>query len=231
VLSKIAMNIARYLLLRLKTLRGMTVVHVGAHFGQEATRYQNMMARRVIWVEASPTTFKVLTTNISKAQSQNRGFLAGLLSAEKTEHVCINALIGDNDARQQDFHIFENDGASNSIFRLDRSNKEYDAVRETGEVLSLPVKTLDRALAEAGVDPAEVDVLVLDTQGAELVCLKGATKLLSSARYIETEISTEKVYEGGVLLNELEEWLQERGFERKTIVRRSHMNAIFRKAG
>lgn len=149
----------------------------------------------------------------------------------KTEHVCINALISDDDQKQLEFHIFENAGASYSIFRLDRNNKEFDAVRETGRVLTLPVKTPDRALAEAGVDPEDVDVLVLDTQGAELMCLKGAPKLLSSARYIETEISTKPVYEGGVLLSELEAWLGARGFKRKTMVRRSRMNVIFRKAG
>ena len=48
------MNIVRYMMLRLKSLRGMTIVHVGAHVGQEAVRYQNMMAAKVIWIEASP---------------------------------------------------------------------------------------------------------------------------------------------------------------------------------
>ena len=155
----IAMNIARYMMLRLKTLRGMTVVHVGAHFGQEATRYQNMMARRVVWIEASPTTFQVLTSNISKAKSQNCGFLAGLFSAQKTEHVCINALIGDDDAGQQDFHIFDNGGASNSIFKLNRSNKKHDAVRETGRDTKPAGENTGSSARDAGVDPAEVDVL------------------------------------------------------------------------
>lgn len=231
MLSIIAMNIVRYMLSRMKTLRGMTVVHVGAHFGQEATRYQNMMAARVVWVEASPETFQVLTSNIDRAKTQTPGLLAGWFSPRKTEHVCINALISDNDHEQMEFHIFENDGAANSIFKIDRDNREFDSVRETGQVLTLPVKTLDRALSDAGVDPEDVDVLVLDTQGAELMCLKGAPKLLSSARFIETEISTKPVYEGGVLLGELEAWLGARGFKRKTMVRRAHMNVIFRKAG
>jgi FkbM family methyltransferase len=225
------MNIVRYMLLRLKTLRGMTVVHVGAHFGQEASRYQNMMAAKVVWIEASPDTFQILQANIERAKLKKRNWFTGLFSSQKTEHICINALISDNDQDRTDFYVYENDGAANSIFKIDRSNKEYEAVRETGEVLSLPVKTLDRALADAGVPPEKVDVLVLDTQGAELMCLKGAAKLLSSAKYIETEVSTEPVYAGGVLLSELEKWLQNRGFTRNTVVRRSHMNVIFRKAG
>lgn len=74
------MNIVRYMLCRMKTLRGMTVVHVGAHFGQEANRYQNMMAAKVVWVEASPETFQVLTSNIDRAKTKRRSFLAGLFA-------------------------------------------------------------------------------------------------------------------------------------------------------
>ena len=224
------MNIVRYMMLRLKSLRGMTIVHVGAHVGQEAVRYQNMMAAKVIWIEASPDTFKILTTNIEQAKLKKRGWFTSLFSAKDTEHVCVNALISDNDMDRSDFHVYENDGQANSIFKIDRTNSEYEWLRETGEVLSLPVKTLDRALAEAGVSPDEIDVLVLDTQGAELMCLKGAVKVLANARYIETEISTKPVYNGGVLLNELEDWLKANGFQRKTFVRRSHMTAIFKKA-
>lgn len=225
------MNIARYMMLRLKTLRGMTIVHVGAHFGQEASRYQNMMAAKVVWIEASPDTFRILTLNIEREKLKKRNWFSGLFASQKTEHICINALICDSDQEQAEFHVYENDGAANSIFMIDRNNKEYDFLRETGEVMILPAKTLDRALADAGVAPEQVDVLVLDTQGAELMCLRGAEKLLSSAKYIETEVSTEPVYAGGVLLDELENWLAAKGFERKTMVRRSHMNVIFRKAG
>ncbi|MEZ6131739.1 MAG: FkbM family methyltransferase [Planctomycetaceae bacterium] len=225
------MNIVRYMLLRLRTLRGMTVVHVGAHFGEEAARYERMLAKRVVWVEASPDVYKVLTKNIEQTRSRKPGVLHRLFPVPRTEHICINALVGEDDGNVREFHIFDNDGASNSMFRLNRDDHTFDAVQETGEVLSLPVRTLDSALRDIGVEPSEVDVLVLDTQGAELMCLKGATELLSSADFIETEVSTEPVYEGGVLLNEMEPWLNARGFHRKTMVRKTHMNVIFRKAG
>jgi hypothetical protein len=78
--------------------------------------------------------------------------------------------------------------------------------------------------------PQEVDILVLDTQGAELLCLKGASRLLENANFIEAEVSTNSVYQGGVLLSELDTWLKQRGFHRKTIVRRQHMNAIYKRA-
>jgi len=227
------MNIARFLLMRLKTLRGMTVVHVGAHVGSEAIRYDQLLAKRVVWIEASPVLFQSLTENIKnlKLETRNRSIFQRFAGNSKTEHICVNALIGEDDSDEASFHIYDNDGKSNSVFKIDRNNGHYDFLKETGEILNLPVKTLDGALVEAGINPEEVNVLVLDTQGAELLCLKGATKLLKSASYIEAEVSKEAVYQGGVLLRELDAWLAGRGFRRKTIVRRPHMNAIYKKAG
>jgi FkbM family methyltransferase len=221
-------NIIRFLAFRLKTIRGMTVVHIGAHSGEEAERYQRWCARRVVWFEAAPYIFEKLQAHIKEIRKQKRSLFAWLTGAPRTEHILVQALVGEADGKTAEFHLFDNDGASNSIFRMARDeNDRFPGVRETGEVLALPVQTLDRELENAGVSPESVDVLVLDVQGAELLCLKGAPRVLKTARYIETEVSREPVYEGGVLLSELESWLSKRNYVRKTSVRRSHMNAIF----
>jgi FkbM family methyltransferase len=224
------MNIVRYLLSRMQTLRGKTIVHVGAHYGQEAERYQNMLASRVIWIEASPETFARLEGNIDLVRRKGRGWLGQLFRADKTEHICINALIGDQNDKQMEFNVYNNGGQASSVFKINRALKEYDFLQESGERLVLPLRTLDQALEDSGITPEEVDILVLDTQGAELMCLKGARRILTSVKYIETEVSTKPVYEGGVLLSELETWMNSHGFQRSTMIRRPHMNAIFRKA-
>ena len=206
----------------------MTVVHVGAHTGQEAERYQRWGARRIIWFEAAPYIFEKLQAHIDEIRKRERSLFAWLTDAPSTEHILVQALVGEEDGKTAEFHLFDNEGASNSVFRMARDeNDSFAGVRETGEVLALPVRTLDRELDEAGVSPESVDVLVLDVQGAELLCLKGAPRVLKAARYIETEVSREPVYQGGVLLSELEPWLNERGYVRKTSVRRPHMNTIF----
>jgi len=220
------MNIVRYLSCRLKTLRGMTVVHIGAHHGQEAKRYSSLLARKVIWIEANPDTFETLQANIREFRSRPPGIVNRLLSIAPPEHVCVNALITQEDGVEHEFFQFNNDGASDSVFHLS-SDAEFPALEETGGVLRLSSSTLDTILKNAGQDPSDVDVLVLDTQGAELLCLKGAESTLPNVQYIETEISTRPVYEGGVLYDELKAWLNERGFRRKTLIRRSHMNVIF----
>jgi len=51
--------------------------------------------------------------------------------------------------------------------QIDRSNKDFDFLKEPGKVLLLPAKTVDIDLLEAGDDPSKVYVLVLDTRGAK----------------------------------------------------------------
>lgn len=225
------MNIVRYLAARLKTVRGRTIVHVGAHTGQEAERYQKWGARRVIWIEAAPDIFQRLEANLAQMRSCPPSRFARLTAAPATEHIAINALVCAEEGEEIALNVYDNDGASNSIFRIARDGSgRYDGLHETGEVHSIAGRTLDNILAEVGVDPQQVDILVVDIQGAELLCLKGATKLLQNVRWIESEVSKRPVYTGGVLLHELEAWLAERGFRRRTWVRSNHGNTIFGRA-
>ncbi|MCY0149681.1 FkbM family methyltransferase [Hoeflea sp. G2-23] len=205
-------------------------MHVGAHFGEEASRYQDWGAKTVVWFEAAPNIFSALQTHLDSMASRPASLFCRLMRQKPTRHIAVQALVGAEDGGSAEFHLFDNDGASNSMFKIKREgNDRFAKVRETGEVLELPMRTLDAALDDVGVPPETVDVLVLDVQGAELMCLQGAARTLAAADYLESEISRETVYEGGVLLSELEPWLSSRGFKRKTMVRRSHMNAIFKK--
>ena len=219
-------KLTRYLKTRLKTLRGMTVVHIGAHHGQEAAAYNAMLARRVCWIEANPETFKILSSNLAGFQANHKTLLHRMLGDEPTEHICINALITESNGDQHEFFRFNNEGASDSVFHL-ADDVQIANLKETGDVLNLSSNTLDTTLQNHGVDPAEVDVLVLDTQGAELLCLKGAEATLSNLKYLESEVSTQPVYEGGVLYDELAQWLDERGFTRRTRIRKTHCNVLF----
>ena len=224
------MNILRYLLMRGRTLRNKTVVHVGAHYGEEAARYQDWGAKTVVWFEAAPDIFPALQKHIETMASRPPSLFCRLTGQKPTRHIAIQALVGAEDGGSAEFHLFDNDGASNSMFKMKRGeNDRFAQVRETGEVLELPMRTLDAALDDVGIPPETVDVLVLDVQGAELMCLQGAARTLAAIKYLESEVSREPVYDGGVLLSELEPWLAGHGFKRKTMVRKSHMNAIYKK--
>jgi len=220
------MNISRFLAFRFKSLRGLTIVHVGAHKGQEAKQYERQNAAHVIWVEASPITFLELQENIAKIEDGREKTARRASPGNMTRHSCLNALISDSDGAEVPFFNYIG-GQASSVFQINQEIKEYQFLKESGAPTVLPTSTLDSALESAGLDVSAVNVLVLDTQGSELLCLKGARRLLSSVRYIEAEVSTKAIYKDGVLLPELDQWLRQEGFVRKTWVRRAHMNAIY----
>lgn len=222
------MYLVRYYAKRLRTLRGKTIVHVGAHKGQEAALYERWGAARVIWVEADPDTARSLRSHLAARSGQGEGWLAHILRFVPTRHQVIEALIGDEDGKPTDFFIYSNDGESSSIFRKAQLDEDRHAnVMETGQVRQLAMRTLDSLLPENGISLDTVDVLTLDVQGAELLCLKGATALLRHIQLLEAEVSQLQWYEGGVLLPELDSWLLSEGFCRRTWVRRRMMNAVY----
>lgn len=222
------MNIVSYLAPRGRTLLGKTVVHVGAHFGEEAEKYERWGAARVIWVEAEPTCFARLQTHIAQVQAAPRPWFPRLMGQAKCTHLCLQALAGDSEDKTAEFRIYNNAGSSNSIFALhDNAKAKFTTLEETGEIVRLPMRLLDKVLEDAGVVLGDIDALVVDVQGAELLVLKGAERLLKTLRLLETEVSQIPIYEGGVLLSELEPWLKARGLVRRTKVKRDHMDAIF----
>lgn len=224
------MYMVRFYAKRLQTLRGKTIVHVGAHYGQEAALYEKWGAAKVVWVEADPETVVHLRKSLERRTPPKQTLLRRMMGFGQTQHIVIQALVGDTDGKETEFYVFSNGGQSSSIFK--KANLSFDrhaTVVETGQVHHLTMRCLDSLLPEYGIKPSTVDVLALDVQGAELLCLKGSQKLLENISLLECEVSKIQWYEGGVLLQELDAWLRERGFLRRTWVRRAMMNAVYKR--
>ena len=121
---------------------------------------------------------------------------------------------------------------SNSIFGATETlHRRWPNVRETGAQEKVRTRTLDGLLADLDFGP--VDVLVVDVQGAELLVLRGATQTLSKVKAVVSEVSTQPLYQGGVLFAELESFLAGHGFEAMSLPRR-HGDLLFvhpRRAG
>jgi FkbM family methyltransferase len=180
------------------------IVHVGAHWGQEMDAYCSLNPQRLVWIEAESIHAQRLRERVA-AHSH-----AGIQTV-------IQALIADVDGRKMAFHRFSNDGESSSVFRgTDVLSGRWPNVRETGETITLTTSRLDTALQQAGVTESEIDVLVLDVQGAEIMALEGAGKFLNSVSYVEAEVSQEAIYEGGPLVDAVVEKMAEAGFRPMT---------------
>jgi len=58
-----------------------------------------------------------------------------------------------------------------------------------------------------------VDILWMDTQGIELLALKGMGNFLRTVKYIHCEAATSAYYEGHILKNDLDQFLIDSGFD------------------
>jgi FkbM family methyltransferase len=174
--------------------RAKGVLHVGAHTGQERDRYRSA-GLKVIWFEAIPEIFNQLHCNIRGYKNQ----------------VALNYLLTDSDGEVYDFNISSNNGMSSSILALGDHKDIWPDVRYNSKI-----KVVGRSFSEVAKVESLVldcyDCLVMDTQGSELLVLKGMGDHLKRFRFIKTEAADFEAYIGCCTANELKIFLNNHGF-------------------
>jgi len=170
------------------------VIHVGANAGQERVLYAKF-GLRVIWIEPIPEVFERLKENIAEFSKQ-RAF---------------KCLVTDQDNVAYPFHICNNDGHSSSILDLNLHKDIWPQVAYE-KTITLRSKTLPSLLEEEQVDCSDYDSLIMDTQGSELLVLKGAVSILKNFTYIKTEVPDFESYTGCCQLADIASFLARHGY-------------------
>ena len=88
---------------------------------------------------------------------------------------------------------------------------------------------LDTILKKNNISASDYNHWIIDLQGGELLALKGAENSLKSCKSIYVETSKLKYYEGGVLWDELSEWLKERNFYPTIEPTENHTDVLFKR--
>ena len=178
-----------------KFLRGVRgVIHVGANAGQERDLYRRY-GLHVLWIEPIPHVFDTLAANIRDYDNQS----------------AIQALVTDVDDQLYEFHLASNGGQSSSILELQEHRDVWPDVVYT-ETLQLRSTTLPTLLKTHSVDVTHYDTLILDTQGSELLVLRGAEPILHCFRFIKVEVPDFEAYRGCCQVSDIEDLLRPRGF-------------------
>jgi FkbM family methyltransferase len=171
------------------------VIHIGAHMGQELKEYQAMNIAKVFFVEANPIVAKRLEKQVA-----NLPYVRVVNCAISNESGSVN------------LHLTANEQSS-SILPLKEVTDIYPSITETDRI-TVEAKKLDQLLEELKLNPADYNFLNIDIQGAELLALQGATNLLKYVDAINTEVNYKELYEGCALIDEIDEFLEQHGFER-----------------
>jgi FkbM family methyltransferase len=187
VRGKLTANQRRYL----RHCKG--VIHVGANDGAERAEYAKRDLK-VLWIEPLPDAFATLQTNVSEYPKQ--------------EAVC--ALITDREGDRHTLHVSDHHGLCSSILEPASIGYVLPQVKFTGEI-EVESTTLS-ALMSSRDDLSNFDTLVIDTQGAELMVLKGAEIILGAFKYIECEAADFDFYRGYPRPEAIRELLSRHGF-------------------
>jgi len=138
------------------------IIHVGANSGQERELYASK-GLRVLWVEPRPDDYEKLVSNLKNFSNQK----------------AVQALLYDRDDVQLSLNIANHGGASSSIMNFKDHKLLWPEVNYVNSI-EMTTKTLASLVREIQLDLITYNSIVLDTQGSELLILKGAIPLLSS---------------------------------------------------
>lgn len=177
----------------LKKVKG--IIHVGANTGQEMQLYAKYKLP-VVWIEPIPEVFDTLNENLKSVKNQ----------------IALKGLVTDIDDKDYEFHIANNYGASSSILELNLHTDIWPDIKYDKSI-SLKSKTLASLLDINNVSLGKYDTLIMDTQGSELLVLKGAIPILDKFTYVKTEVSDFESYKGCCQLKDIDSFLKGYGFK------------------
>lgn len=178
------------------------VIHVGANTGQEHVMYDRMGLKHELWIEPEPSLYKKLVEHLHGCRHNRHPVF-------HTFNVACGSERGRGTLR-----IFSDDGHSNSLRPPKRQLEVHPETTVVGEV-EVPVERLDDIVRPLGIQ--NFNILVVDTQGHELDCLKGAEETIRGMDYIQAELATIELYEGCAIMEEVNGWLAERGFRQRLV--------------
>jgi FkbM family methyltransferase len=178
--------------LMMKKLKG--IIHVGANVGQERDDYVRY-GLNVLWIEPIPHVFEELKSAIRSYPNQQ----------------ALEYLVLDKDDDIIKLHISNNEGQSSSVMDLALHQDVWPSVHFTRD-LEIHTHKLDTIIDREHINLDDYDGLVLDTQGSELLVLKGAQRMLRNVRMVKAEVADFEAYTGCPRPEQIADFLADYGF-------------------
>lgn len=183
------------------TLRG--VIHIGAYTGEKEIQRYPVEMQKIVLIEAHPDMYLQL-------QEKAKDF-----PNIQTVNCAITNYNGEGT-----LYIASNDQSS-SLLILKEHKKIYPEISITRQII-VQCRTLDTMMREQRLLPENFNFINIDIQGAELLAFQGASNQLKHTEIIISEVNLVELYDGCVLLEELDNFLRTYGFERKELITPCH---------
>jgi FkbM family methyltransferase len=197
---------------RIFQVEPQTILHVGAHHGEELVDYiaSGWGSKKWIWVEAQSD----LAQNLQKKFVNDRDIVL---------EACVWSVSGEE-------KVFNNatNSQSSSLLEFAEHSVDYPEIKKMSETRMITIR-LDDLLPEQ----EKIDLVNLDIQGAELEAIKGLGQLASDVKWIYTEVNWKYMYADCPLIEDMDLELEKLGFIRvatKKAFRASWGDALYIKS-
>lgn len=171
------------------------VIHIGAHYGEEAKDYIKHNIKELVFFEPLSDNLKVLEENLAyHANFSNISIFPYALG---------------NEEKEVEMYVSNRDKMCSSILKPKVVLQQYPDItfneKETVNMIRL---------CDAELEFKKYNFMNIDVQGYELEVLKGSMNILEGIDYIYTEVNNAEVYEDTPHIDELDEYLSSYNFKR-----------------
>jgi FkbM family methyltransferase len=166
------------------------VIHIGAHFGEENSLYDEIGIQNRIYFEPLSSNFFTLEKNIN---GRFPVFKKALGNENKTVKMFVESY---------------NNGQSSSILKPQKHLSQYPHIQFNAEE-EVDMIRLD----DFKFDFKEYNFINIDVQGYELEVFKGASNMLNKIDFIISEVNRDELYENCAKVDEIQSYLSAYGFE------------------
>jgi FkbM family methyltransferase len=200
------------------------VVHVGAYIGEEIEEYLAAGFDTIVLIEPNPRVFSRLLVHVEFWRQWLSAF-AKVYHLERPPRIHAVNLAASDRAGIVPFFVTELAMYSSLLAPLPESIR-------TASVIDVVARPIDAVLNDLGVDPSQVDLIVLDTQGSEHQVLAGASSALAYVNAVVVEMPAHSRHQGHATPAQLDALLIGHGLQRSADATPGATNAIYlREAG
>lgn len=173
-----------------------------------------MGIKNVIWIEADPNMFKIGKKN--------------LLDKKYIGQKIYNYLVTNRNNISYYFNIANNGGNSSSLYTLNKLEKLYPGLKYVKKV-KLRSKTLTEIFKIEKIDIYKYQTLIIDTEGSELLILKGAKELLPHFKFIKLEVADFALFQENVGSQKIRKFLNKFNFIeiKRTEIYKNSLGRVF----
>lgn len=171
------------------------VLHIGAHWGEEAKDYYENGVQKTIWIEANPECISKLSYILQPYH----------------DHLIFNDCISDIDGEEVTLNISNNEGQSSSILQLDYHKIAHPEVHYISEI-KCKTKRINTLFKDNELNIEDYSFVNIDIQGLELLALKGMGEMLHKVKYLYLEVNDATLYTDCALYPEIRDYLSTFGF-------------------